>query len=304
MEIQQIRYFLALSEDLNFTRAAERCGVSQPSLTRAIKRLEDDLGAQLVRRERSRTHLTELGMKIKPRLARALALTDKAHTDAAEFSQMKSPKLSIGVMNTVGPGPLMSIINHLNKKFPQLKLVLKTSSGNEVIEWLLAGEVDVAVVGMRHYPDLIAVHELYEERYMVAIPPDHHFFRKNAIPFKEFAREKVVKRLNCEYMDFLNSELADREPETIKEFEDSIDSIDVVHEIENEKLTQTMISAGMGCAIVPEYLANTSNLHMRPLIEPEISRTVGIATVRGRPHTPVVSYFTNLCQNMKSELEL
>ncbi|MFK7861446.1 MAG: LysR family transcriptional regulator [Granulosicoccus sp.] len=301
--MQQIRYFLALSEDLNFTRAAERCGVSQPSLTRAIKRLEDDLGAQLVRRERSRTHLTELGMKIKPRLARALALTDKAHTDAEEFSQMKTPKLSIGVMNSVGPRRLMSIVNHLNKKFPQLKLTLKTSSGNEVIEWLLAGEVDVAVVGKPHYPDLIAVHELYEERYMVAIPPDHHFSRMNAIPFKEFAREKIIKRPNCEYLEFLNSELADSEPEKLKEFEDSIDSIDVVHEIENEELTQSMIAAGMGCAIVPEYLSNTVNVHLRPLIEPEISRTVGIATVRGRPHTPVVSYFTNLCQNMKSELE-
>ncbi|MFK7992794.1 MAG: LysR family transcriptional regulator [Granulosicoccus sp.] len=66
MELQQIRYFLALSEDLNFTRAAERCGVSQPSLTRAIKRLEGDLGAQLVRRERSRTHLTELAKKLNP----------------------------------------------------------------------------------------------------------------------------------------------------------------------------------------------------------------------------------------------
>ncbi|MFK7996309.1 MAG: LysR family transcriptional regulator [Granulosicoccus sp.] len=304
MELQQIRYFLALSEDLNFTRAAERCGVSQPSLTRAIKRLEDDLGAQLVRRERSRTHLTELGMKIKPRLARALALTDKAHTEAEEFSQMKTPKLRIGVMNTVGSGRLMSIISHLHKKFPQLKLTLKIASGNEVTEWLLLGEVDVAIVGMPHYPDHIAVHKLYDERYMVAIPPDHPLLRMNSVPFKDFANEKIVKRLNCEYMDFLSSELADCAPEEQEKVEASIDSMDVAHEIEHEELTQTMVTANMGCAIVPEYLPNTANMNMRPLIEPEISRTISIATVRGRPHTPVVSYFTNLCLNMKDELEL
>ncbi|MFK8079008.1 MAG: LysR family transcriptional regulator [Granulosicoccus sp.] len=304
MEIQQIRYFLALSEDLNFTRAAERCGVSQPSLTRAIKRLEDDLGAQLIRRERSRTHLTELGLKIKPRLARALALTDKAHTDAEEFTQMKTPKLCIGVMNTVGSKRLMSIINHLHKKFPKLKLTLKISSGNELVEWLLCGKVDVAILGMPVYPDIISVHELYAERYMVAIPPDHQFSRMNAIPLKEFAKEKILKRLNCEFMDFFNSELADCDPVELKELEESIDSMDIAHEIEHEELIQTMITTSMGCAIVPEYLSSTADLQMRPLIEPEISRKISIATVRGRPHTPVVSYFTNLCQNMKNELEL
>lgn len=299
MEMQQIRYFLALSEDLNFSRAAERCGVSQPSLTRAIKRLEDSLGAPLVRRERSRTHLTELGLKIKPRLAEALELTERAHTDAEEYSQMKTPKLNIGVMSTVGAGRLMSIINHLHKKFPLLKLSMKTYSGNEISECLLSGEVDVAILGLRHYPDLITVHELYNERYMVAIPPDHHLSRMNAIPFKDFAREKILKRRNCEYMDYINSELAECGPERLKEFEDSIVSMDIVHEIEDEELTQTMVIAGMGCAIVPEHLSNSANLQMRPLIEPEISRTIGIATVRGRQHTPVVSYFTNLCQNMK-----
>jgi len=303
MEIQQIRYFLALSEDLNFTRAAERCGVSQPSLTRAIKRLEADLGAQLVRRERSRTHLTELGMKIKPKLARALALTDRAHIEAEEFSQMKTPKLSLGVMNTVGAGRLMSIINHLHQKFPQLKLTLRTASGKEVVEWLLAGEVDISLVGLPEYHDLIAVHELYEERYMVAIPPEHHFARMNAVPFRELCKEKLVKRLNCEYMDFLNSTLSDCEPGRQKEFEELTDSMDVVHEIEHEDLTRAMVNSGMGCAVVPEYLSNPTNLHMRPLIEPEISRTIGIATVRGRPHTPVVSYFTKVCQGMKNELE-
>lgn len=304
MEMQQIRYFLALSEDLNFTRAAERCGVSQPSLTRAIKRLEDDLGAPLVRRERNRTHLTELGMKIKPQLARALELTNKAHTDAKEFSQMTTPKLSIGVMNTVGPGRLMSIINHMHNQFPKLKLTLQHASGSEVIEWLLSGEVDGAVVGMPNYPDLIAVHDLYKERYMVAIPPDHHFSRTNTVRFDEIARETIIKRRNCEYMDFLKFSLAESEPEKLKELEESIDSMDVAYEIENEELTQTMINSNMGCAIVPEYLPNLSNLHMRPLIEPEISRTIGIATVRGRVHTPVLSYFTNMCQNMKTELDL
>lgn len=68
MEMHQIRYFLAVCEELNFTRAAERCNVAQPSLTRAIKLLEEELGGQLFHRERANTHLSELGRLVKPHL--------------------------------------------------------------------------------------------------------------------------------------------------------------------------------------------------------------------------------------------
>ena len=68
MEMHQIRYFLALCEELNFTKAAERCNVAQPSLTRAIKLLEDEFGGELVHRERANTHLTELGRMMRPHL--------------------------------------------------------------------------------------------------------------------------------------------------------------------------------------------------------------------------------------------
>jgi LysR family transcriptional regulator, hydrogen peroxide-inducible genes activator len=69
MEMHQIRYFLALCEELNFTKAAERCNVAQPSLTRAIKLLEDEFGGALINRERTNTHLTELGRMMRPHLA-------------------------------------------------------------------------------------------------------------------------------------------------------------------------------------------------------------------------------------------
>ena len=84
MELHQIRYFLAVSSTLNFTRAAEECHVSQPSLTRAIKKLEDELGEELFRRERSRTHLTELGRVMVPFLQQSLdsAMAAKAHAQS------------------------------------------------------------------------------------------------------------------------------------------------------------------------------------------------------------------------------
>jgi len=71
MEMQQVRYFLAVSRTLNFTRAAEECNVTQPALTRAIKQLEDELGGELIRREGRNTHLTDLGNRMRPLLSNA-----------------------------------------------------------------------------------------------------------------------------------------------------------------------------------------------------------------------------------------
>lgn len=287
MELHQIRYFLALCEELHFTRAAEKCGVSQPSLTRAIKSLEEELGGQLVRRERGRTHLTELGRMIKPRLEQALSLTEIARTEANDFSQMSTATLTLGVMCTIGPSQLISLIDHLATRVPQLELKLREASGRQLMDSLLAGDLDVALLGMPEYPDEIGVQELYSERYMIAIPPKHRFARMDEVPLKELEGERYLSRLNCEYLEFFN--------DAFGEFECPLD---VRYESEHEDWIQAMIIAGMGCAVLPDYMSLYPDLQKRPLVEPEIWRTIGVATVRGRPHTPIVGLFTRLCQQM------
>lgn len=89
MEMHQVRYFLAVSETLNFTRAAELCHVSQPALTKAIKRLEEELGGELFRRERNLTHLTDLGRLMKPHLETILRANEAARADAEDFHSLE-----------------------------------------------------------------------------------------------------------------------------------------------------------------------------------------------------------------------
>ena len=88
MELHQIRYFLSLCEELNFTRAAEHCGVAQSSLTRAIKALEGELGGALFHRERANTHLSKLGHKVKPFLEQAYSHVEAAHCQADDFLRL------------------------------------------------------------------------------------------------------------------------------------------------------------------------------------------------------------------------
>jgi DNA-binding transcriptional LysR family regulator len=96
MEMHQVRYFLAVAEELNFTRAAECCNVSQPSLTRAIKILEEELGGPLFHRERANTHLFELGRMVRPYLAQVYEQAQTAKREAKDSSSLRRPSSSSG----------------------------------------------------------------------------------------------------------------------------------------------------------------------------------------------------------------
>jgi LysR family hydrogen peroxide-inducible transcriptional activator len=158
MELHQLRYFVAVAETLNFTRAAEQCGVSQPSLTKAIKKLEDEFGGPLFRREGRRTHLTELGRAILPRLEQALALTEFAQKDALDFQNLRNSTLTIGCMCTIAPESLMSLIDFFQREAPELKLCLREGSGQKVVDMLQDGEIDIALAALPAYAGRLIRH--------------------------------------------------------------------------------------------------------------------------------------------------
>src|SRR5262245_65744061 len=110
MEMHQVRYFLAVAEELNFTRAAEKCNVSQPSLSRAIQLLEGEFGGQLFRREHSRTHLSDLGKMIRPHLETVYNAATKAKELSRDVTEMKKIPLKIGIMSTLSPKAIVDPI--------------------------------------------------------------------------------------------------------------------------------------------------------------------------------------------------
>jgi len=107
MEMQQIRYFLALCDELNFTRAAARSRVTQPSLTRAIKMLEEELGGPLFHRERANTHLSELGRTVKPYLEQVYREAENAKRQAREFARLQQTPVRLGLMCTIAPNQML-----------------------------------------------------------------------------------------------------------------------------------------------------------------------------------------------------
>jgi LysR family hydrogen peroxide-inducible transcriptional activator len=127
METHQIGYFLAVAETLNFTRAAEQCHVAQPSLSRAILKLEEEIGGALLRRERNRTHLTDLGRDMRPMLRQAFESAAAAKEHAANYKNAKHAPLRIGLSLTICLDVIAPILSELARASPGLELQIVTA---------------------------------------------------------------------------------------------------------------------------------------------------------------------------------
>ena len=126
MEMHQVRYFLALAEQLNFTRAAEVCNVTQPALTRAIKLLEGEFGGVLFHRERQNTHLTELGRMLQPHLTEIYDAALSTKRLAQNYGQMKRTPLRLGIMSTVAPDEIIELIAAIKSRHPGSSCIFAT----------------------------------------------------------------------------------------------------------------------------------------------------------------------------------
>lgn len=285
MEMHQVRYFLAICETQNFTRAAEACRVAQPSLTKAIKKLEEELGGELFRRERGQTQMTDLGTLMKPHLETIYSATEAARADADDFRLSEQTNINLGVMSTIGPSQMVGFITRLRDEIPSLELTIREAAGRELVDALLEGEIDAALIGLPELPDRLRSLPLYSERYTIAFGKGHRFEQMNAVPLKELDQEDYLVRSHCEFSDHFEAVGGEKQHEVV-----------VRYSSEREDWIQAMVLARLGCSVMPEFLPTLPGITTRPVIEPEVSRTISLVTVAGRRHTPALSIMTRLAQ--------
>lgn len=293
METQQIRYFLAASETLNFSRAAELCAVSVPSLTRAIHKLEEELGGHLFRRERHLTHLTDLGRLMRQHLSAAQGALEAARADAEKYRSLTEARLRIGVFSTMPARHLTAYLRALRAAAPNLELDLWETHCEELSTALLGAEIDVAIMSAPDYGERLRALPLYREPYCVAFAPGHRFERMNAVPLRELDGEPYIKRLHCEFpSNFARLDVA-------KPYRD----VSVRYMTEREDWVQAMVAAGLGCTLMPRFLPIVDGVLLRPVVEPEVSRQISIVTVAGRPHSEPVALAVGTARSLTWETE-
>jgi len=281
MEMHQIRYFLAVCDTLNFTRAAEACNLTQPALTRAIQKLEEEMGGLLLRRERNNTHLTEFGQAMRPHLEDILKNTESATSTAKSFLTLEDAPLRLGVMCTVGPLRCVGLMTQFSREHPGVAVSLQEGVPAELAGMLEQGGLDLAIMAdPKGFAERFRVEPLYRERFMVAFPPGHRFERQAAVRTIDCGGESYLMRINCEYGTYWDDFLAENKVD-LKE----------VYRSEREDWIQTMVMAGLGICFIPEFSPVLPGLATRPLIEPEVAREVALASVPGRRFSPAVAAF-------------
>lgn len=287
MEMQQIRYFLTLARTLSFTRAAEECNVSQSAMTRAIQALEAELGGELMRREHSKSHLTELGKRMLPLMERCFdsALTAKAL--ARSISSEDVAPLPLALSNSVNVELVMPAIAEVFRTLPGLQLRLLHGDGDEVLELLKRGDAAIAVAGpMSGGWERLDHWTLFDEPFEVAVRDDHALAKENQITVEKLKAYPLFVQRGCEMHDA-----------AMRMFEARGISMTNFHEVATLDDLGAMIANGLGAAILPRSAPRLENSKRMPIDGLPLTRAVSAYAVSGRPRDTAAAAFLNLLRS-------
>ena len=287
MELSEIRYFLAVARELNFTRAARSCGVSQPSLTRAIKKLEADVGGALFVRRPGLVVLTRLGKELLPRFEEIGRNLDMVRESAASLTDEIVQPLRLAVMCTVAPNRVVEALGRLRARSPEARVSIVEATARQVVDLVVADDADVGISAWPTYPDTLAVKSLYTERYVVAMHERHPLAAGNAVPLSRLNGCRYLERLSCEFDAYFEARHGEWPIE-----------LDVCFASEREDWIQALIRAGEGCAVVPETMPLLPEVVTRPLAEPEVTREVSLISLRGRPLPKFAQAFIRIAEHL------
>lgn len=280
MEMHQIRYFLAVARELNFTRAAESCNVAQPSLTRAIKQLEDELGGELFRRERNLSHLTELGHRMLPMLQQCYDSASTAKSLAQSIKSGSIAPLAIALSVTVNIMLLISFLSELVRAFPGIELRFYRGTNNEVAELLKKGEVEVALGGSHNETwERLDSWPLFTEPYRLVVASDHRLASiTGAVLPSELTKERLLCRSNCENSKELMQFLDERSARPQKR-----------HDVWTEQDLAALLESNFGIGIAPKSSVLGVKAKQLDIDGLTIERTVYAYAVAGRQRSTAAS---------------
>ncbi len=286
MEMQQVRYFLAVAKTLNFTRAAESCNVTQPALTRAIKQLEDELGGELIRREGRLSHLTDLGMRMLPLLTQCYDSAINAKALAAKVKSGDVATLAVGVSLTLDVDLLLIALAEMQRAFPGLQLVIRRGNGAQIAELLKSGDIELAFGGpLGESWDRLDCWPMFTEAFDLVVANDHELASANDL-------ELQVELLGKERL--LVHALQDASELTPASLEVAGIRVDEAHQVCCNRDLESMVAAGFGVAILPASSMRSSALTHLPCPGLDIRRTVAVYTIAGRPRGREAAALLNL----------
>jgi DNA-binding transcriptional LysR family regulator len=286
MDINQIGYFLTLAETLNFTEAARRSGISQPSLTKSIHRLEEELGAPLIYRDGKDTRLTALGRDVQVEFMRIQASLDGIGMLAQDSMLGRRARLAIGIASTIGPQAFAGFWAHVIDQMPSVELYFHPMLPGESETEVLSGKYNLCLLTDPPKSSFkLKVQPLFEEPLRLAVSASHPLAAQDEVTQEDMARQTYIDRLHCEFRTQLIEHFMNRNV--------------VMHpriQSEREDWVQQLVARGVGVCALPERSAIVDGLVLKPVQDLTLSRQVSMVTVSGSGNPREVRQILMLAQ--------
>ena len=194
MEIRQLRYLLALAQELSFTRAAAKANVAQPALSRQIRRLEDELGIALVDRTSRRVQLTAAGHRLVARATAILDEVERARAEILQITDLSTGRLAIGTTQTPGPLNIARLLRDFHSLYPGIELAVREELSISIADRLRNDEIDLGILAEIPAPARrgLELQQIAAEPLVIALPPGHPLAARREVDFPVLAREPFI----------------------------------------------------------------------------------------------------------------
>jgi DNA-binding transcriptional LysR family regulator len=296
MTLQQLAYFVAVADVRSFTRAADSVGVAQPTLSRQLKALEDELGSRLIDRGgRDGPVLTPAGEAVLPLARRMLADMDSARTAVAEIVGLRHGRVRVGATPSLCIGVLADVLRVFHERFPDIRLELVEGGSQPLVRTLVRGEIDVALVIVPPAGVDAALHAtpLLRERLSVASPAAERApSSRGSMGIRDLARRSLV----------VPRQGYDLREATLQAFaEAGVEPRFAVQGGEMDAVLR-LVEAGTGVAVVPDLVFAGRPRLRRTVLTPPLYRTVALARRADLALTPAVQAFRDTLLAFLAEL--
>ncbi|HTV80202.1 MAG TPA: LysR substrate-binding domain-containing protein [Steroidobacteraceae bacterium] len=289
IKLKDLRYLVAVADTGHFGHAAQRCFISQPTLSAQLKKLEDYLGVQLIERQPRGATLTEAGEQIVARARLILSASDEVITIAQTHRDPLCGRLKVAMIPTVGPYVLPQVAPAARRRMPRLDLLLFEYQTAPLLQKIHAGEIDVGVLALPVDTEGLSCRKLYDEDFNVALPESHPLAKQASIRVSDLADESLLllEEGHC---------LRDQALEVCNRIS--------VHERQDFRATsletlRQMVAAGAGVTLMPELASggaygNARGVIIRPLVRPTPHRQIGAVWRKSSARVAAIEAFCDV----------
>ena len=272
MTLTELRYIVALARERHFGRAAEKCNVSQPTLSVAVKKLEDELGIALFERSSGDVRATPIGIQVVAQAERALAEAARVAEIAASGKDPLCGPLRLGVIYTIGPWLLPALVPRVKLRAPQMPLYIAEGYTENLLERLKSSELDVLVLALPIEEPGLVVQPVYEEDFRTLVPVAHPWAGLKSLRPEQLLDEPLLMlgAGNCfrdQVLDLCARASRGESPQVLEG--SSLETI------------RHMVSSGVGVTVMPASSvdgipADDPLLRVKPFVDPTPTRRVGL----------------------------